>query len=120
MQKRIFIFCERPPTQSRDEGCLRTKRREEMKRIKLFADNMSTGLWDATTNQSITMPDEFPEYYHVLIEQWHDIFEFVIEQGNVSESYKQAWEHNGEKIVEMLNQYCKQQSLKYKFIYVKQ
>lgn len=53
MQKRIFIFCERPPTQSRDEGCLRTKRREEMKRIKLFADNMSTGLWDATTNQSI-------------------------------------------------------------------
>ncbi len=91
-----------------------------MKRIKLFADNMSTGLWDATTNQSITMPDEFPEYYHVLIEQWHDIFEFVIEQGNVSESYKQAWEHNGEKIVEMLNQYCKQQSLKYKFIYVKQ
>ena len=50
-----------------------------MKRIKLFADNMSTGLWDATTNQSITMPDEFPEYYHVIIEQWHDIFEFVIE-----------------------------------------
>jgi len=91
-----------------------------MKRYKIFADNLSTGVWDWYSGENTHLPDEFPEHFHIMLEQWHDIWEFVIDNGNMSGMYKEAWESNGKKIVDMLNKYSRNKHLGCKFTYVSQ
>lgn len=81
--------------------------------IKVFPDNMSSGLWADGVNIS-EHEVRLSKSCILALRYWHEMWEFAIDKGNMSDSYKMRWNEDGKRLVEAMNE-CQSE---YEFVYV--
>jgi hypothetical protein len=83
-----------------------------MKKIRVFPDHSSTGLWDAETGESVVVPECIGKSNALALKFWHGLWEWFaessgIEYGDVlfksERSWLQKWKEDGAALVEQMN-----------------
>jgi hypothetical protein len=75
-----------------------------MKPYKVFPDHLASGVWEyGGANVDYELLKEVPEELLVALKLWCDIWEFLLEEGKMSDSYRQQWVEDGKTIVNAMN-----------------
>ena len=83
-----------------------------MKKIRVFPDHSSTGLWDAETGESVVVPECIGKSNTLALKFWHGLWEWFAESSGIEYddvlsdlewSWLQKWKEDGAALVEQMN-----------------
>lgn len=83
--------------------------------VKVFPDNLSTGLWINHVNVDESRFAYLPETVIIALKYWHAAWEFWIDDGRATQSFVDGWNYDGQKIVDVMNTYSHGEP--YTFVY---
>lgn len=74
-------------------------------RYKVYPDYQSTGFWvEGVCNCEV--PDYFPDELKIAIKYWHYVWELTQDhncESVMSKMYKEEWNEDGKKLVNLMN-----------------